>query len=225
MPPSGGSGYLGYTLLQTVRSRAGGVLRHRRAFGQTLTLVSDQKLARRIAEAGKHQHEGGQPGSHVEFWPCTVRRSMTEYTLPTNDLLEMLVSKLTPECKDIAAEIDREGLTLSEERTPKEKAQEVPGAAVIGRLKALPACEYTLVTQVVGLQTRAHEALAEEALAEEDLQSASEAERAIIIIRCAVKLERAEGRRPREDVTLGEAIEIIERHCEGLPAGLCLGLR
>jgi hypothetical protein len=149
---------------------------------------------------------------------------MTEYTLPTNDLLEMLVSKLTPECKDIAAEIDREGLTLSEERTFKEKAP-APGAAVIGRLKALHAHEYTLVRQVVGLKTRAHEALAEASLAEEDLQSASEAERAVIIIRCAVKLERAEGRRPREDVTLGEAVKIIQRHGEGLPASLCLGLR
>jgi len=149
---------------------------------------------------------------------------MTEYTLPTNDLLEMLVSKLTPECKAIAAEIDLEGFTLSEERTSEEKAQ-APGAAVIGRLKALPDHEYTLVRQVVGLKTRAHEALAEETLAEEDLQSASEAKRAVIIIRCAVKLEWAEGRRSREDVTLGEAVKIIQRHGEGLPASLCLGLQ
>lgn len=150
---------------------------------------------------------------------------MTEYTLPTNDLLEILVSKLTPECKDIVAEIDREGLTLSEERISKDKAQVIPDATVIGRLKALPAHEYTLVTQLVGLQTRAHEALAEEAFAEEVLQSASEAERAGMIIHCAVKLEQVDGRRPREDVTLGEAVKIIERHGEGLPASLCFGPR
>jgi hypothetical protein len=122
-----------------------------------------------------------------------------ENTPPTNELIEQLTRSLSPEGREVLDLVEAlEPVTEADSSNPE------PAAALI---ESLPNADRTTIYRIMGLTARAHQSQAEE-YAEE----ARFASQAVAVIDHARDLERAAGREPDEDMTLGEALEVLKAH-------------
>lgn len=130
----------------------------------------------------------------------------------TNELARKLAAKMTPQGKELLAKIE----SRRREAPPGAAPEEVMGD-LRSRIEALSAHDRGLFVRVLGFEIEALKASSEE-----NREELANAELAAGVFERAHELERAEGREPDERMTLGEAVEVLERHGEGVPAGLDL---
>jgi len=133
---------------------------------------------------------------------------MEEYRSPTNDLIERLVSKLTPEGRQILEEIEGIGDASVRGRISREAA-EAAEEAVRRRMDYLPNHEGDIFSKVLNLKAQGHEVIEQE-----HAKASADAKRFEEMIHRAQELEQEEGKDSRSDITLGEAVEVLRRHCE-----------
>jgi hypothetical protein len=125
-----------------------------------------------------------------------------------NDLIEQLVSQLTPQGKEVLEEfLGIEDALASGEITVEEADDRME--APLKRMYILPPKDRDILPRVMTLKAQEHNVAAQEA--------AQEAERfeglSAMIVR-AQELERAGGKEPREHMTLGEAIKVLQERGE-----------
>src|SRR5215212_10813689 len=130
---------------------------------------------------------------------------MEEYRSPTNDLIDRLVSKLTPEDREILEEIEGMGDALVLGSISQEEA-EAAEEAVLRRMDQLPRPEGDILYKVLELKARGHEVIEQE-----HAKASADARRFEEMIHRAQKLEQAEGKDPRPDMMLREAVEVLRR--------------
>ena len=118
---------------------------------------------------------------------------------PTNDLINQLREKLTPEGREVLEELEAAELTLDE----------AAAAAALERGKYLPEAEKSVIRRVLGIRAREYGVAGEEAQRGEEAADAG-----LAIFDRAVVLLRSEGKEPNEAMTLGEAVEVLRRHGE-----------
>jgi hypothetical protein len=129
-------------------------------------------------------------------------------TPPTNELIEQLTARLSPEGREVQEQL--EVLTGTLDASADVEARIDEAIAHMGRL---PEEDQNLLSQIARLKARAYGQRAEEY---------REGERAarlgMAALERAYELERAAGREPGPNMTLGEALEILRRHGESAPA-------
>src|SRR5215212_6821507 len=133
---------------------------------------------------------------------------MEEYRSPTNDLIDRLVSKLTPEDREILEEIEGMGDALVLGSISQEEA-EAAEEAVLGRMDRHPRPEGDILYKVLELKARGHEVIEEE-----HAKASAEARRFEEMIQRARELEQEEGKDSRPGMALGEAVEVLRRRGE-----------
>lgn len=133
---------------------------------------------------------------------------MEEYRSPTNDLIDRLVSKLTPEDKEILEEIEGMGDALVCGRISQKEA-EAAEEAVLRRMDHYPRHERDILSKVLELKAQGHEVIEQE-----HAKASSDARRFEKMIHRAQELEQAEGRGSRPDMMLREAVEVLRRRGE-----------
>ena len=131
-------------------------------------------------------------------------------TPPTNELIERLTARLSPEAREVQAEVD----AAADTRDADTPAAEVEARMddVVALMAALPEDDRLLLQQIAQLKGRAYDERAKEYA--DDARFAS---LAVVLIERAQALERAAGRTPDEGMTLGEALEILRAHGEDVP--------
>lgn len=129
---------------------------------------------------------------------------MTDRVPPTNDLIERLTESLSPEARGILERV--EALEPVAETDPAD-----PELAV-ALIESLPDEDRATIYRIVELKARAYQRQGEEYK-----EGARFASQAVGLIDRALDLERADGREPGEDMTLGEALEVLKAHDRGLP--------
>ena len=133
---------------------------------------------------------------------------MEEYRSPTNDLIDRLVSKLTPEGRGILEEIEGLGDASVRGRISREEAAAAEGA-VLCRMDHLPRHEGDILSRVLELKAQGHEVIERE-----HAKASAEARRFEEMVHRAQELEHEEGKGSRPDMALGEAIEVLRWHGE-----------
>jgi hypothetical protein len=138
-----------------------------------------------------------------------------ENTPPTNELIERLVERLSPEGRTALEELDILGAGLAETESEESMAPEMERhlEGVMDRVNALSDEEQQIIAQILQLSARAHESRAEEYA-----DDARHAMLAVSVIERVQELERVEGREPSASMTLLEALAVLERHGEDAPA-------
>lgn len=129
-----------------------------------------------------------------------------EETPPTNELVERLAERLSPEAREVRDELD--AVVDNLEDAPEENFEAVADKAVV-RMNGLPEKDQSLLQQIAHLKARAYEHRAEE-----HREGADVAERGVAAFERAEELERAAGRQLPEGATLAEALAILEAHGE-----------
>ena len=130
---------------------------------------------------------------------------MEEYRSPTNDLIDRLVSKLAREDREILEEIEGLGDALVRGRISQEEAK-VAEEALHRRMKHHPHHEGDILSKVLELKAQGHEVIEQE-----HAKASADARRFEEMIHRAQKLEQAEGKDPRPDMMLREAVEVLRR--------------
>ena len=133
---------------------------------------------------------------------------MEKYRSPTNDLIDRLVSKLTPEDREILEEIEGMGDALARGRISQEEA-EAAEEAVLRRMDHHPRHEGDILSKVLGLKAQGHEVIEQE-----HAKASADARRFEEMIHRAQELEQAEGEASRPDMKLREAVEVLRRRGE-----------
>ncbi len=133
---------------------------------------------------------------------------MEEYRSPTNDLIDRLVSKLTPEDREILEEIESMGDALAHGRISQEEA-EAAKEALLRRMDHHPRHEGDILSKVLGLKAQGHEVIERE-----HAKASADARRFEEMIHRAQELEQAEGKASRPDMKLREAVEVLRRRGE-----------
>ena len=123
---------------------------------------------------------------------------------PTNDLIGRLTRELSPDGREIFGRLE----ALEAEAVANAAPGDLPDVgAALGLLDALPVGDRGIVLRILGLKTRAYEARRGEYLV-----AANAAERGAAAFERAHELERAAGREPDPNMTLAEALAVMERH-------------
>lgn len=135
---------------------------------------------------------------------------MTEEAPPTNELIERLMARLSPEAREVQEELDAIADTLDVDAPAAEVEVRTEEAIVL--MAALPEDDQLLLQQITQLKGRAYERRGEEY--EDDARIFEEAKR---VFARAFELERAAGREPDESMKLAEALEILKAHGESVP--------
>lgn len=133
-------------------------------------------------------------------------------TPPTNELIERLTARLSPAGREVERELQLltpEGATTPDAEL-KARAREAAKLA-----DGLPDADRDLIKRIMELRATAYGHQAEE-----NADMARVARLAGSTIERAVELERAEGLEPDENMTLAEALAVLERHGERTPEGL-----
>jgi|SRR5215208_390892 len=133
---------------------------------------------------------------------------MEEYRSPTNDLIERLVSKLTPEDRQILEEIEGMADASARGSISREEA-EAAEEAVLRRMDHLPRPEGDILYKVLELKARGHEVIEQE-----HAKASADARRFEEMIHRAQELEQEEGKGSRAGMALGEAVEVLRRRGE-----------
>ncbi len=133
---------------------------------------------------------------------------MEEYRSPTNGLIDRLVSKLTPEGREILEEIEGVGDALVRGRISREEA-EAAEEAVRRRMDRLPRPEGDVFSKVLELKAQGHEVIERE-----HAKASADARRFEGMIHRAQELEQEEGKDSRPGMALREAVEVLRRHGE-----------
>ncbi len=131
-------------------------------------------------------------------------------TPPTNELVESLIGRLSPEGRKVQAELDAIMDTLDPD-TLEDEGEALMEQAM-DRMERLPEEDRALLQQIARLKARAYEQRGEEYMGE-----ARYFEEIAGLIDRALELERAAGRDPGEGMTLGEALEVLKAHGEAVP--------
>jgi hypothetical protein len=127
-------------------------------------------------------------------------------TPTTNELIDSLTARLSPEGREVQEELEVLTGTLDADTALEARIDEA-----LAHMGHLPEEDQSLLSQIAQLKARAHERRGEEYRSEaKKLRDASLIERAL-------ELERAAGRTPAENMTLDEALEVLERHGEAAP--------
>ena len=127
-------------------------------------------------------------------------------TPTTNALIDSLTARLSPEGREVQEELEVLTGTLDADTALEARIDEA-----LAHMGHLPEEDQSLLSQIAQLKARAHERRGEEYMSEaKKLRDASLIERAL-------ELERAAGRTPAENMTLDEALEVLERHGEAAP--------
>ena len=116
---------------------------------------------------------------------------MEEYRSPTNDLIDRLVSKLTPEGREILEEIEGMGDASVRGRVSREEA-EAAEEAVRRRMDRLPRPEGDVFSKVLELKAQGHKIIEQE-----HAKASADARRFEEMIRRAQELEQEEGKDSR----------------------------
>jgi len=130
---------------------------------------------------------------------------MEEYRSPTNDLIDRLVSKLTREDREILEEIEGLGDALVRGRISQAEAKAAE-EALHRRMEHHPRHERDILSKVLELKAQGHEVIEQE-----HAKASADARRFEEMIHRAQKLEQAEGKDPRPDMMLREAVEVLRR--------------
>ena len=130
---------------------------------------------------------------------------MEEYRSPTNDLIDRLVSKLTREDREILEEIEGLGDALVRGRISQAEAKAAE-EALHRRMEHHPHHEGDILSKVLELKAQGHEVIEQE-----HAKASADARRFEEMIHRAQKLEQAEGKDPRPDMMLREAVEVLRR--------------
>ncbi len=133
-----------------------------------------------------------------------------EETPPTNELIERLAARLSPEGREVQAELDAVAGTLDADM-PKEGILALADRAV-ARMGALPERDRDLLEQIAQLKARVHERRAEE-----NQEAADVARAGVAAFERAEELERGTGRELPEGATLADVLAILEAHGEDAP--------
>ena len=131
-------------------------------------------------------------------------------TPPTNELIERLTARLSPEGRAVQDEVDAITDTLDAD-TPE---AEVEGRMdeVADLMAALPEDDRLLLSQIAQLKGRAYDERGKEYADEaQAIRDAAE------IIEMAQALQHADGETPDESMTVSEALAILERHGGDVP--------
>ncbi|MDP9475609.1 MAG: hypothetical protein M3R38_07950 [Actinomycetota bacterium] len=128
-------------------------------------------------------------------------------TPSTNELIERLTAKLSPAGREVQEEL--EVLTGTLDASADVEARIDEAIAHMGRL---PEEDQNLLSQIARLKSRAYGQRAEEYRRGEHA-----ARLGMAALERAYELERAAGREPGPNMTLGEALAILGRHGEGAP--------
>ena len=128
-------------------------------------------------------------------------------TPTTNELIDSLTARLSPEGREVQEELEVLTGTLDADTALEARIDEA-----LAHMGHLPEEDQSLLSQIAQLKARAHERRGEEYMAEAKMlrDAASPIERAL-------ELERAAGRTPAENMTLDEALEVLKRHGEDAP--------
>ena len=133
---------------------------------------------------------------------------MEEYRSPTNDLIDRLVSKLTPEDREILEEIEGVGDASVRGKISREEA-EAAEEAVLRRMDHHPRYEGDILSRVLELKAQGHEVIEQQ-----HAKASADARRFEEMIHRAQELEQAEGKDSRPDMALREAVEVLRRRGE-----------
>lgn len=131
-------------------------------------------------------------------------------TPPTNELIERLTARLSPEGRAVQDEVDAITDTLDAD-TPE---AEVEGRMdeVADLMAALPEDDRLLLSQIAQLKGRAYDERGKEYADEaQAIRDAAE------LIEMAQALQHADGETPDESMTVSEALAILERHGGDVP--------
>ncbi len=125
-------------------------------------------------------------------------------TPPTNELIERLTAKLSPAGREVQEELEVLTGTLDANVEMEARIDEA-----LAHMDHLSEEDQNLLSQIAQLRARAHERRGEEYMAEAKmLQDAAS------LIERAQAIQHAAGERVDESITLGEALEVLERHGE-----------
>ncbi len=125
-------------------------------------------------------------------------------TPPTNELIERLTAKLSPAGREVQEELEVLTGTLDANVEMEARIDEA-----LAHMDHLSEEDQNLLSQIAQLRARAHESRGEEYMAEAKmLQDAAS------LIERAQAIQHAAGERVDESMTLGEALEVLERHGE-----------
>ena len=116
---------------------------------------------------------------------------MEEYRSPTNDLIDRLVSKLTPEDREILEEIEGVGDASVRGKISREEA-EAAEEAVLRRMDHHPRYEGDILSRVLELKAQGHEVIEQQ-----HAKASADARRFEEMIRRAQELEQEEGKDSR----------------------------
>jgi hypothetical protein len=96
-------------------------------------------------------------------WPMqrlqSIERSIMENTPPTNELIERLIARLSPEAREAQDELDALTDTLDADAPAAEVEARMEEA--IGLMAALPEDDQLLIAQIAQLKARARESQGE----------------------------------------------------------------
>jgi hypothetical protein len=134
---------------------------------------------------------------------------MEEYRSPTNDLIDRLVSKLTREDREILEEIEGMGDASVRGRIAREEEAAAAEEAVLRRMDQHSRPEGDILSRVLELKAQGHEVIERE-----HAKASADDERFEEMIHRAQELEQSEGKDPRPDMTLREAVEVLRRRGE-----------
>jgi hypothetical protein len=123
---------------------------------------------------------------------------------PTNELIGRLTGRLSPAGRAALGRLEALGAQAAGNTAPGEPPD--TGAA-LELIESLPDGDRETVSRILVLKTRAHLARAEEYR-----QGAAASERGTAALERAHELERAAGREPDPNMTLAEALAVLERH-------------
>ncbi len=135
-------------------------------------------------------------------------------TSPTNELIERLAGRLSPEGRETLEDLDVFGSAFVETGGTAGMAPETLAGmeGIMDRLETLPEEDQALIGRIVQLKQQAAGSAAEEAA-----EGQRTAQLGLYAFDRAHELEHAAGREPDPDMTLSEALAILERHGEEVP--------
>ena len=126
----------------------------------------------------------------------------------TNDLIERLATRLSQEGKKVLEDFEHIGDAFVRGRI-SEGVAEVREEAVLERLDYLSEQDRGIILHLFELKAHANHVEAEK-----HGETARVATEAAAAIERAQELQRAEGKEPRPSMTVGEALEVLQRHGE-----------
>ena len=129
-----------------------------------------------------------------------------------NDLVEQLVSHLTPQGKEVLEEILGIEDALASGEITEEEADDRTEAP-LERMDNLPSKDQDIIPRAMMLTGQEH-AVAGQQAAQEAAEEAEKFRRYAAMIVRAQELERADGKEPREDMTLAQAMKVLQERGE-----------